>query len=270
MQKLTIYEFSDYKKFLLQWMERAPNHGRGLRKQLADAVSCQTPFITHVLSGDYHFSLEQAEACGRWLTLNESELEFFLLLVMKQRSATKSLEQLISRQISQRRSAATVLKKRLNVKGEMTPADQMTYYSNWHYAAIHIACMNPELQTVEALQKYFNLPIPQILSVLEFLTEHGLIESQRDRLRVLKSSLFIAKDSPLLGQHHSNWRLKALETFSRKKNDDLFFTSVTSLSMNDFEWLRERIAGLLEEVVERVKDSKDEKLACLNIDWFEV
>ncbi|MGZ3772066.1 MAG: TIGR02147 family protein [Pseudobdellovibrionaceae bacterium] len=270
MEKLSLYEFQDYKKYLHQWMERAPNQGRGFRKQLADAIGCQTPFITHVLNGNYHLSLEQAEACARWLGLNDDETEFFILLVIKGRAGTKGLENTISKQLSQRRASETILKKRLNIKEQMSSQTQMIYYSNWYYAAIHIACLIPQLQTIEALEKYFNLSVPQIVSALEFLTEHGFIEERKLRYRVLKPVLHLEKDSPLLIQHHTQWRLKAVEAIQRKQNTDLFYSGVMSLSKEDHEWLRERLTQLLEETIHRLKNSKDETLACLNIDWFEL
>jgi uncharacterized protein (TIGR02147 family) len=270
MEKLSIYQFQDYKKFLLNWMERGPNQGRGMRKQLADAIGCQTPFITHVLGGDYHLSLEQAEASSRWAGLNDAETEFFLLLVMKARAGTRGLENLVAKQIQQRRLGATVLKSRLNLKEKMNPQDQMIYYSHWYYAAIHMACLIPQLQTIEALGKYFNLTLPQIVGALEFLTEHGLIGKTKDKFRVLKPLLHLERESPLMVQHHTQWRLKALESFLRKKNSDLFYSGVISLSEEDYEWLRERLTDLLQEAIERIRDSKDEKLACLNLDWFEI
>jgi len=269
MEKLSVYEYQDYKKYLLHWLDRAPNGGRGRRKQLAEAIGCQTPFITHVLGGDYHFSLEQAEACSRWLGFNDSETEYFILLVIKQRAGTKSLENLISKQLSQRRATETVLKKRLNIKDQMSTADQLIYYSNWYYAAIHMACLIPQLQTVEALEKYFQLPLPQVTAALEFLTEHKLVEEYRSRYRVLKPVLHLERESPLLVQHHTQWRLKAIDAFLRKRNADLFYSGVISLSKEDFDWVRERLSQLLEEVVSRVKESKDETLACINFDWFE-
>lgn len=270
MEKLSIYEFSDYKKFLLQWMLRAPKKGRGQRKLLAVAIGCQTPFITHVLAGDYQFSPEQAEACARWLGLKDSDTEFFLLLVMRQRAGTRGLEATLSKQISQRRAAETVLKKRLNIQDQMTSEDMMVYYNNWHFAAIHMACLIPELQTLEALEKHFRLALPQIIAALEFLTEHRLIEQSRGRFRVLKPVLHLGKESNMLMQHHSQWRLKSIEALSGKKSGDLFYSGIMSLSQEDFDWLRERLSQLLEEAITRIQASKNETLAVLNFDWFEL
>lgn len=270
MERLSIYEYIDYKRYLRDWIKRMPNNGRGQRKQLADAIGCQTPFITHVLSGTYHFSLEQAEAGARWLGLNDEGTEFFLLLVIKQRSATRGLETLVARQISRRRETEVVLKKRLDIKEEMSVEDQLIYYSNWHYCVVHMACQIPQLQNVEALKNNLGLTLNQTLSALEFLTENRLIEKTRSGYKVLRPILHLGKDSPLLAQHHTQWRLKAIDSYQKKSSSDLSYSGVASLSREDYEWVRERLSRLLEEVVNRVKGSQDEMLAGICFDLFQI
>lgn len=270
MKKTSIFEYKNYKQYILDWMDKTPMQGRGQRKLLAEAIGCQTPFITHVLSGDYHFSPEQAEACARYLELNESELEFFILLVLKQRAGTKTLENFFTKQISKQCETHSILKKRLNIKETMQLEDQMTYYSSWHYAAIHTALLIPELQNVNALTRYFNLPTARIISVLQFLTEHHLIEQRGQIYKVKKTGLHLEKDSPIITQHHTQWRLKAIESIQTGRPDNLHYSGVMSLSKDDYEWVRERLALLLEEVIERLGPSKDEKLANLSFDLFQV
>lgn len=270
MVKLSIYEYKDYKRFIIDWMEQAPQNGRGMRKQLAEAIGCQTAFITHVLSGDYHLSLEQAEACARWMGLNEADSEFLLLLVMHQRAGTKSLENLLRRQISERREEQAVLKKRVDIQETLTLEDQMTYYGSWHYAAIHIALLNPALRTIENLQKYFQLPTTKVMSVLDFLLERGLIKKEKGLFKVAQPVLHLELHSPLMTQHHTNWRLKALESIGSKSFENLHYSGVISLSKEDYEWVRERLSHLLKDIVDKLKDSPDEQLACLNFDWFQI
>ena len=152
MAQASIFEYDDYKKFILNWIEQSANGGRGLRKALAEAVGCQTPFITHVLTSNYHFSPEQAEACARWMGLGERAIEYFVLLVLRQRSGSKTLERLFAKQIAKRKEQHTVLKKRVGVTESLNLEDQTRYYSNWLFAAVHLAILNPELNTAEALQ----------------------------------------------------------------------------------------------------------------------
>jgi len=270
MKKASIYEYKSYKQFILDWMLATPNEGRGQRKLIAEAIGCQNPFITHVLSGDYHFSAEQAEACGRYMGLSETDTEFFILLVLKERSGTKTLENLFAKQISNRCEQQAVLKKRLNIKESMSLEDQMIYYSSWHYAAIHMAIMIPELQNTNGLTKHFNLPATRIMSVLQFLIDNNMIEQKGSSYKIKKSVLHLGKDSPILTQHHSHWRLKAIESLQTKRADSLHYSGIMSLSHDDYEWVRERLAQLLEEVVVRLGPSKDEKLATLCFDLFQI
>ncbi|MDG0817220.1 TIGR02147 family protein [Bdellovibrio svalbardensis] len=270
MNTISVYEYKDYKKFITDWIANGPHKGRGLRKQLAEAVGCQTAFITHVLGGDYHFSLEQAESCARWMGLNELDSEFLLLLVMHKRAGSKGLQKIFQKQISQKREEHSVLKKRVNISESLSLEDQSTYYSSWHYAAIHMALLNPALQSLDNLQKYFQLPTASLHSTLEFLTTRGFVKHEQGLYKVLKPVLHLEMSSPLILQHHTQWRLKSIEAIGTRRPENLHYSGVISLSEDDYEWVREKLSQLLKEAVERLQSSPDEKLACLNFDWFQV
>ena len=270
MSQLSVYEYSDYKKFINDWIDHAPNSGRGLRKALAEAIGCQTPFITHVLSSNYHFSPEQAEACARWIGLNEKATEYFILMLMQQRAGTKSLERLFAKQLARKKEQQTILKKRVGIKESLTHEDQAIYYSNWIYAAIHMAILNPEWNTVEALQNKFRLPKIHVIRAVDFLISKGLISQEKSTLKVMKPVLYLDRESALISSHHTQWRLRAIEAIKMNPKDGLYYSGVISLSQADYEYVREKLAKLLEEVANKIKDSKDEKLACLNFDWFEL
>lgn len=270
MAYISIYDYQDYKIYVTDWIKLSPNNGRGQRIKLADALGCQTPFITHVLAGNYHFSLEQAEACARWIGLSEIDSEFFVLMVLKQRAASKHAEALFDRQIIKRRNEENALKKRLKIKEGLSPEDQLQYYSQWQYAAVHMALLIPQFQNMESLQTYFQMTRAQILQILEFLSEVKLIEITPTGLRVKNPIIHLEKTSPLLAFHHTNWRLKSIEAIKEKRNDNLHYSSVISLSEDDYQWLKSKISLLLQEVADKIKDSKDEKLGALNFDLFEL
>lgn len=272
--KLSLYEYSDYKDFVRAWIGAAPGGGRGLRKKLAEAIGCQTPFVSHVLSGESHFSPEQAEACAGWMGLSERDSEYFLLLVLRARAATPALERLLGRQISRRRESQVQLKKRVGElanRDALTLEDQVIYYSSWMYAALHLAILNPALRTPEALANRFRLTRREVSRVLEFLSTHGLIGLGKDgRYKVLKPGLHLERRSPLIGTHHAHWRGRAVESVRAEPTRGLHYSGVISLSEQDYELVREKLAKLLEGVAAQVKNSADERLACLCFDWFEV
>ena len=92
--KLDLFEQTDYKAYLLALIATYPSKGRGIHRSMAEAIRCQVAYISHVLAGDYHFSIEQAEASARFFGLSRAESEFFVLLVSHNRSGTTELREL--------------------------------------------------------------------------------------------------------------------------------------------------------------------------------
>lgn len=273
MAYISIYEFSDYKKFILHWIEQTPNRGRGQRIKLAEAIGCQTPFITHVLSGDYHLSIEQAEACSRWLGLTSDDAEYFMLLVLKQRSSNKSSSDFFQKQINQKKAEHNVLQKRIQIEQVLAPEIQNQYYSHWDYAAVHIALLNPENRTVERLEALLGQSRNRINMILQFLLQAQIIETENKKGSVTKfivknPMVHLEKHSPALRQHHTNFRLKAIEQIRETGAEQVHYSGVMSLSKKDFDWVSSQLAQFLEEVGKKLKNSPDEELAVLNFDWF--
>lgn len=268
MNKISIYDYKSYRSYLLDWIAQTPAGGRGQRKLMAQAIGCQTPFITQVLNGDYHFSMEQAEACARWLSLPIEEAEFFMLLVQKERAGTKSLMLFLERQIHARREAATQLTKRLQISESLTSEDQQQYYSSWQYPAVHMAMLVPELRTLESLHKYFAIPLPRLMTILDFLTQKKLVRLKDGKYEMLKPVLHLGRDSPLLPKHHANWRLRAIEAIDTAAPGNFHYSGVVALSKDDFDWAKMKLSATLEEIIERVRGSVDEKVGCLAMDLF--
>jgi uncharacterized protein (TIGR02147 family) len=269
---ISIYSHTNYKQIVLEWMEHPANKKSSTRKKLAEAMNCQTPFISHVLSGDYHFSLEQTEACAHWMNLSESETNYFMYLVMWARAGTSSLKNHLFQQIKKMREEETVLKKKLKIEDILSPEAQLVYYSSWHYAAIHMALLIPELQTIDALTMHFKLSNKRILQLIDFLIKIGLVRESRGLLKVVKPMIHLEKSSPLLLQHHSQWRLKAIDELQSLSTGStaLNYSGAIALSNDDYSWIKLRLSELLKEISERIKNSKDETVVCLNFDCFEI
>lgn len=271
---ISVYSYINYKEIILDWINHPANKKSGARKNLADALSCQTPFISHVLNGDYHFSPEQADACAQWMGLSEVDSNYFLLLVLWARAATKSLKTNLFKQIQKLRDDETVLKKKMKIKDGLSPENQSIYYSHWHYSAIHMALLIKELQTIEAIKEHFKISQKRLVSIIDFLIQIQLVGEKSGRLVVLKPMIHLEKESPLLIQHHTNWRLRAVESIqqntSNSQTTQLNYSGTMSLEAEDFDWMKQKLSNLLKEVSEKIKDSKDEKLICFNFDCFEI
>jgi uncharacterized protein (TIGR02147 family) len=266
-----IYQYSDYKTFLKERLADAPNSGRGMRSKLAAHLKVQNAYLSQVLNGNAHLSLEQADLANQFLELDPDECRYFITLVGKDRAGTTSLlrhfEGEINRQKKFQRDVASKFQKRQ----KLTVEDESIYFSIWYFVAIHHSISIEGLQTEDALIKKFGLPKWRVREALQFLTRGGLIKKTGEKYVVGKSEIFLSKDSPLFNRFHSAWRLQSIRSSEYRKKDDLFYTSVVVGSEASLELVRSRILEVAKEVSDITdKDQKFEKLMCLGLDWFEV
>lgn len=175
--KLSLFDFNNYKSFLNDLIDSYPKAGRGVRKALSQAIGCQIAYITHVLSGESHFSLEQAEAATRFFSLNKDETEFFILLVQSNRAGTANLKKFFEPMIEEKRQKNLLLKNRLKIKETLPEKDQSIYYSNWQYAATHMLLTLPDCNSPNRISEKLKVTPKRALEILEFLTAHSLFNN---------------------------------------------------------------------------------------------
>jgi uncharacterized protein (TIGR02147 family) len=263
---MTIFDYDDYKDYLKALADRSP---RGFKKKLAEDAGCQTAYVSHVLNGSAHFNWDQTEAIGTGLGLPPQEKEFLLLLLEFTRGASPGLKKFLRQKMDQLREAHLSIKDRVKVRGNLSKQDQAQYYSVWYYAAIHVILTIPKLQTKEAIAEALSLDMKLVTQVLEFLVSVGLASKDLNKYKP-GASVHLEKSSPLITQHHTNWRLKTIHAFESGKEDNLHFSSVVTISQKDFQKIRSMLIKEIEAAVEVIKASKEETTAVLAMDFFEL
>lgn len=262
-----VFQFSSYKAYLHSRTGSA--HSKpGIKSALARALGCQATYISQILHDKAHLSLEQAELANEFFSHSKEESSFFLLLVQKDRAGTRSLARHFQEQIDQVLSRRSILTSRLGANQTVSQKDQSVYYSSWIYAALHIALTIPELRTQEALSDYFRLPAKRITEVLEFLISAGLVVEKKGGFTVSTTHVRLGKDSHNLIKHHTNWRTQAIESFERQEPPDFHYSGVVSLSSQDVSKIKEIMLETVGETQKLVRESKEQELCVLNIDWF--
>lgn len=264
---IDVYQFNDYKSFVLKALEEK---GHGSRLKLAEALKCHSAYITQVVAKDAHLSLEQAIEAATFFNLHQEEEDFFLLLVQLGRAGTKKLQDSFSKKIADIREKRALVSNRLSHKAELDEATQGRYYSRWYYAAIHVLVTIPKKNNKEAMAQYLGLDMNVLNEAIEFLESAGLIVLNEDGYGTGLTKTFLKGDSPFIVQHHENWRLRAIESFTSVKKENLHFSSVYTLSENDFVKIREILLGSIQNVWDIVRPSPEEKVAVLNVDFFEL
>jgi len=202
--KKVIFDFSSYVEFLLDRVGPS-NQRRGVKTSLAQTVGCQPTYITQILNGNAHLSLEQADRLNFYFRHSKDESHYFILLVQKERAGTKSLRDYFDDQLKVQLSKRMVLTERLGKKNSLNKDAQLIYYSSWVYAAIHIATTIPSLQNKLAISQTLKLPLKKVQEVLDFLISVNLVIEKNNVYTIGEKSIRLGRDSALIYRHHSNW-----------------------------------------------------------------
>lgn len=264
----SVFDFRDYKGYLRAYIERLPSKGHGFRAQISKSLGVHSAYVTQVLSGSAHFSLEQAEDLNSLLNHNEQESEFFLLLLQLARAGTVRLKKRIGLLIDQVLKSRTNLRERVKIQKELSSEDQLIYYSSWQYTAIHIILTIPQFQFVEKISEALKLPKEKVKKILDYLISVGLVEQAGAKYLPSTSQIYLGRDAAGISKHHTNWRMKAIEALDQETTDNLHFSAAISLSKSDYENIRDSLAQKVQESMNKVKDSKEEMLSVMNIDFF--
>lgn len=166
--KPNVFEYSSYKAYIQAWISARPNGGRGVKSKIAEISRVHLAYVSQVLTGNSHFSLEQAESLNSFFEHNEEETHFFLLLVELGRAGSVSLKKYFERQIQKILNERLLLRHRFTDKKTLTSENQATYYSHWAYCAIHMAVLNPRFRTPGEIAHYFDINLKKTIEILDF------------------------------------------------------------------------------------------------------
>ncbi len=266
---MSIYEFTDYKKYINDRIADMPKRGRGQFKKISELLSVNSVVISQIFKGSRELSLEHANQLAAYFGLNDLEKEYFFVLVQKGRTSNQDLINYFEKQLGKIKSQAEDIKS-LVTNERLSEETQSLFYSNWYYSAVRLLTSIPGLNTTDKLAERLDLPISLVRQVVEFLLIHQLIVEEKGKLKMGPQRTHIDASSPFVNRHHINWRLKGFENMTVLSKDELFYTSPMTLSQSSIKEIKKMLLQLVVQMSEEVKSSKDEKLVCLNIDFFEV
>ncbi|MGK5085103.1 TIGR02147 family protein [Bdellovibrionota bacterium FG-1] len=267
-QPPTIFEFQNYKSYIDAWIASRPGGGRGEKSRIAGRAKCQLAYVSQVLKGTAHLSLEQTEALSSLFDHTEDEAEFFILLVQRARAGTQSLEHYFDRKLQKLLNQRLILKNRFTDKKSLNREDQATYYSDWAYCAAHMAVLVPELRTLRTIAENFGISTEKTGHILAFLETVGLVERKEGGFFPGSVRIHLENDSPLISKHHTNWRLQAMHALERETPSELHYSSVISVAREDLPRIREVLVKAIEQARAIVKDSRDAVIYCYDLDFF--
>ncbi len=266
----TVFEFLDYRRYLLKFIHEQPRAGHGFRAKMAGHLDCKTSFISQVLGGDANFSVEQAFALISLLQLGAVEGKYFLALVQMARAGRKDLRDYFKKEAESLKTEALRLKNRIAEKSLRSKEDEFKYFSSAEYGYLHILTTIPEYQTRDALLKKSKLTVERFDQVLSYLLDLGYVAYDKGRFVPGPMRLHVADDAAIIATHHTNWRIQAIKACQSAETRDFHYSSVISISREDFDSLRAKMVRHIEEYRKVINDSGCEAPYSLCLDFYEL
>ena len=269
---MTIFEYQDYKKYVLERLKDSHEGGRGQLTKIAHHLRVPLSTLSLVFRGDRELTSDQASDLCVYFGLGEFETDYFLCLVDLARASSKSLKENLQRRIALIQKEASDVKKVVSVDKVLSPNEKFIFYSDWYYSAIRLLTSTGVREPIEISER-LGLPLERVNSVLQFLLNAGLCVQADGHIKMGPRSTHIGSEDPLVFRHHRNWRELALNRHTQNKKTDsqeLSLTYPCSISMAAMEKIKKELLVAIEKVDAEMEKSSEDLVAYLNLDFFKL
>ncbi len=267
---LDVFAYTDYKLLLRELIEKRSQLSKGIRSKFAESCGMNRTYLPQVLNSKAHLSEEQGLRAAQFLGMELLEIKYFQILLRIAKASTPDLQAFFEEERRELLVKNRELEKHLKKTNNLDEKISSTYYSQWFYSALHIGLYIPRFRNPRRAADYLGLSEATVLKVFKFLVSSGLAKEKKDgTFEAVESNFHLPKESPHVFKHHTNWRLKGLESLDRKQDHDFHYSSVAGLSRGDLK----KIKALLIDSVARSRDciaqsEPEEVLTALCVDFF--
>ncbi len=252
---------------------------RGYNSRLAEAASCHSSHLSHVLGERGHLTPDQALAIADFWELPELQSDYFLSLVEFERAGTERLRRKVRARLDELkkegkrfhgRTAARDEKPRV----ELSLADATKYCSHWYYSVIHCLLEVKAFRSELAIAEHLNLAPSIVSHAFENLERMKLIakDSESGEWSVLQGVKYAGPDD-LLTLMNSSQRLFSSYRRELRNPDDMNVTIISAVTKSELLAMRELLVSCLKDMTKmsafnETKESETAMIICL--DLFEI
>lgn len=268
---MSLFEHTNYKKWVRDWLHGQPRQGRGQLRRIAEYLNASPTIVSQVFNGDRELTPEQAVLLCEYMALSKLETKYFLTLVNHSRAGSVRYKKVLEEELQEIRAQSKEIKNRVQQNTVLSESAKAILYSNWYYLAVWSLTAIPGFDNLESLAMRLGIGKKKVREALDFLLLHGLVvEDEKNNFKVGPTLIHLESSSPQIPRHHQNWRLQAFNHYEKPRDGELFYSAPVTLSEKDTRRLKEKMLKFISESVDLIKDSPSEKLYCLCLDWFEI
>lgn len=269
MTMKSLFDYFDYRVYLQDYFA-SKGQRSGEKSAFCKSAQIQTSFLSQVLSGQVDLSLEHAYRANQHFKHDRWASEYFLNAVQMARAGSAELRDYFKSKLEDLRDEQNKIANRVDTNIEFTDQQRAQYFSSWHYAAIHMMGTLKPARTLVGIAEELKLPLAAVQEVVDFLRIHGFLKLTGDRLVIGPSRIHLGSDSTYIKNHHTNWRLKAIQDLDKKDASSLHYSVTYSIARKDAELIKSKIVNLIQENIKIVEPSSEEVLMCSLMDFFAV
>jgi len=265
---MNIFDHTDYRTFLREFCEekRRTTSFFSYRYLAQKAGIRSTGFISSVLSGKRNLSLRHVHEIARVLGFSKRETEYFELLVQFNQARTHDEKRRYFERMRPFRTSTV----------SVVSTDQYEFYETWHHAAIReLVCTSSLGDDYRRIAMLLDPPITpaEARRSVQLLKRLGLIRKDTSGCYRQTDTVVRASDAlrPVIIHNYQQATIdvarSALERVPKDRRD--FSTLTVSVDADGVEFIRERIARLRAEVLERARNAENpEGVFQVNVQLF--
>ncbi len=270
LHKIKIYQYNSYKDFINSLIENSPNKGRGLYRKIATHLNISSVTVSQIFKGSRELNLEQGYLLAEFCNLNELQQKYFLLMIQKEKASHYKLKNYLDKEMNLLKKELVEIKNKVPKNKTLSEIQKSIFYSHWKYSGVRLMTDIEGKNNINEIAKELKLSPKIVKSVLEFLIDAGLVLETTNGFKMGERVTHLPSDSMWLRSHHRNWRTKALDGLENLDENEVSYTGPMVVSEKILSQIKEKLIDVIEEITPLIKDSKSEKLACLNIDLFKL
>ncbi|MEO0335733.1 MAG: TIGR02147 family protein, partial [Pseudomonadota bacterium] len=262
-----VFEFDDYKSLLARLGKDKSILGKGPLRRIAEKLNVNSTFVSQVINGDKHLSVDHGYSLCGLLGLNSLQTDYVVTLIQKDRCGSIQTKRYFQKKLRELKSEAQKISNYVSEHTQLNPVEQSVFYSDKVYSSARLLTGIEKYEDLEALRQRLNLSKKELTEVVEFLVSAGLCRKTGKRIHPTQQNTHIDKGSKFYKHHHRNWRINALEK-DLKNPESLHFTSPLTLARDDIKQVQAELRQAISNVAAVVNESDPDDLFCLNIDFF--
>ncbi len=261
-----IFLFDSYKEYLKDACK-----SRGIKKELAEFILVKGSFLSQILNGNAHLSIDHAFHVTEFFKLNAKQTEYFLNLVQIEKVASENLRAFLKKSNSNIIKSESKIIKMIPTSTVLNLEDSHTYYSRWYYAAIHILGAIERFNTRKAIIDHLNLSAKTVNEVIQFLIDKNLLIEDKYKLSIGKARIHIPKESSLFVKNHENWRVEAIRAIDKPDDDHIHYSSIYAFNKKDFLKLNALLKKTIKDAESLLTSTnKEDTVVVFNLDLFKI